>query len=511
MSWAPRTRTEIRDSLLADWAARALAASRPIIVDTGSYAWLLAGAIALIVEAQEAQLDALARELLPDTATTTFLDRHGALEQVTRVAATRAVLQLTLTGTATKTIAFGSSTLLSSDGTVYTPSANADGTGTGVTFDGSGNATAYATAQLTGSAGNLAVGTTLAWSSTPTFANPTGTVAAISVTGTDRETDASYAVRIIARRQERPASGNRADWAAWTTAVTGVDDAVVYPLLHATYGVNTLGAVTVIPLGPAQGDSTTNTRIVSGTITTRVANYIEGTVDADGNAVAAAAQVQLRPVTMASGDYSIEAATGSSQNLDLTVTLAGDYAAPFAYVAGYVVLATSTASFIKIAGNHTASGTGEFTTSRDILVNVGTANYRGGYYQTRPTAVSYNGGTGNTELTVPAMPAAPTVGSTVMPGLANWADIRTALFTLFDALGPGDTSPAARWPGEDSRLRATLYRSAIAAALVARYDADGALQAGVAGVVNVVVNTPVADVTPAAKTIVTLGTMAVHP
>ena len=66
-----------------------------------------------------------------------------------------------------------------------------------------------------------------------------------------------------------PQSGNRADWANWAEAYTGTEitQTFVYPLLapprrsqarHCEHA----GCVTVVAVGPAQGDSTTNTRIV---------------------------------------------------------------------------------------------------------------------------------------------------------------------------------------------------------------------------------------------------------
>ena len=79
-----------------------------------------------------------------------------------------------------------------------------------------------------------------------------------------------------------------------------------------------------------------------------------------------------------------------------------------------------------------------------------------------------------------------------------WNDFRTAVLAYFDALGPGDTSPASRWPTEDQQGRATVYRTALAAAAI-----------GVGGVLSATTTTPASDVPPAAKRVITLGTFTV--
>jgi uncharacterized phage protein gp47/JayE len=512
VAWDARTRDEIADTGLADHAARAEDADRPIDVRAHAPAWTFWQALALILESQEFQLDDLSKQFLPDTASTTNLDRHGAVEGVARLAATPAVLTLEVSGTPSVAVTFGSATLTGPNGAVYAPSKFSDGTGGSVALDGSGKATAYATARTAGIDGNQPDLTTLTWSAPPADSNDTALVTATFAAALEQELDGPYALRILARRQERPASGNRADWVAWATDVTGVADAVVYPRLHATYGVDTLGAVTVLPLGPAQGDSPTNTRIVSGDTADAVAGYIEGTNDADGGVSDASLLIQRRPVTMRAGDYFVEPAASTTQDLDIQVTLAAARAAPFAYSAGDAVMAspTPTDTTFSINGDVTARYKPGGAPAA-ILAPVAPADYRGGYYQLTPTSVTYNSGAGRTDFVVPALPGAAVATRVVLPGLPEWAAMRTAAFNLFDQLGPGDTSPASRWPGQESRLRSTLYQSALVAMLVAQYDDDGALHCGVNGVLNAVVVTPAGDIVPSAKTIVELGVLLVRP
>jgi hypothetical protein len=111
---------------------------------------------------------------------------------------------------------------------------------------------------------------------------------------------------------------------------------------------------------------------------------------------------------------------------------------------------------------------------------------------------SYNGGTGLTTFTL-STTLAGTPGGVVYPAPPNYRSLRDAVFALFDSLGPGDTIPASRWPTEATKGRATLYPSALVAAVLA-----------VTGVLDVTVVTPAAPVTPAAKTIVSLGRLVIR-
>ena len=149
-----------------------------------------------------------------------------------------------------------------------------------------------------------------------------------------------------------------------------------------------------------------------------------------------------------------------------------------------------------LVGNYTTGASNLANTP--VLVDVGNAYYRGGYYRVVLPAGSFAAGNTTFDLTATPLPAAPT--GTLYPPPGNWSDLRTAIFAYFDSLGPGDTTPPRRWPSEDNGARATVYRSALVAAAMA-----------VPGVLSASVTTPGTDVAPTAKVVVTLGNFLVVP
>ena len=154
----------------------------------------------------------------------------------------------------------------------------------------------------------------------------------------------------------------------------------------------------------------------------------------------------------------------------------------------------STNTTLVVAGDHTAKE------GMRALVLPSTPTARGGY-----RAVTLGPGVfaaGETTFDQTGSPVGTPSGS-VYPCPPNWETIRLAVFDYFDALGPGDTTPPSRWPAEDTEARATLYRTALAAQVIGL--------TGSTGVLSCTVSTPATDVTPAAKTVVTLGTLRITP
>jgi len=500
-------RAAIRDALLASWSAEYAAAGAPLplLIAPGSDAYLWASAFAVQIEGLEAQAEAVARDILPDQASEEALARHAYCDDVPRGAGTRARHSVTVTGPslAAALPIPATARLAYSDGTLYTID---DST---VTLSGGKpTGTISVTAVDFGAAGTRATGDVLTWVSTPTGLNPTGIVAAtpVRVVGTDVESISSWAQRIVESRRERPGSGNRSQWREWVRAYTATDiaTAYVYPLLEppASYPgagtPDTLGCVTVVAVGPVQGDSLVNTRIVpsddgstrtAGELLSRIVDYVEGDRNAAG--VVTGTGTQLRPVTLPVSNYSIEAINAASQNVVLSVT--PNDASDFPFV-GALTIAASSPTVLVVAGNH------EDKEGMRVLVHPSTPTERGGY-----RAVTLGPGVfaaGETTFDQTASPVGTPSGS-AYPCPPNWETIRLAVFAYFDALGPGDTTPASRWPAEDTEARATLYRTALAAQVIGL--------TGSTGVLSCTVTTPAADVTPAAKTVVTLGTLRVVP
>lgn len=502
MAYTGRSRDTIRAEILLQWAAEYAARGYTLLTSRSSDAYLTAGAIAVEIEGLEAQAEQTTRDILPDQASEEALERHGYVFNVPRLNGERASLTVTVTSAIAYTYPIATGTqMVYSDGTLY----NVTDTSV-VTSGGSPSGTISVTAVDAGADGTREVGDTLTFVSAPAGLSSTGAVASVVTSGTDEEDAADWAQRIVDRLRDRPASGNRADWRSWVRDYTGTDieDAYVYPLLSPPTSypgagtADTPGTVTVIPIGPVQGDSTTNTRLVptddastrsSGAELTRIADYIEGTREADGT-TASPVNDPLRPASLPEGNYSIEAitlATAENVLMALTVTTVNQPG-----WSGTMTVVSATATELVVSGNQTANA------GKTALVNIGTANYRGGF-KLFTLGPSVFGGV-NTTFTVTdqATIATAVAASTVYPAPGNWAALRTAVFAYFDALGPGDTTPASRWPSEDTQGRSTLYKTALAAAM---FDVDGVLSA--------TTTSPGSDVVADPKKVIPLGTFAV--
>lgn len=100
-----------------------------------------------------------------------------------------------------------------------------------VTTPGSGTATLRLAGIDTGSDTNIASGTVLTWAGNqPGGADATFTTSEDFTGGTDDETDAEFARRLMARIRHKPAAGNPSHFRSWAReASNSVEDAFVYP------------------------------------------------------------------------------------------------------------------------------------------------------------------------------------------------------------------------------------------------------------------------------------------
>ena len=496
MPFVGRSRETIRSELLASWAANYAALGLTLQTSLGSDAYLMASAFAVQMEGIEAQAEQTALDILPDTAGAEALDRHAYVDGIARRAGFTARHTVTVTGAAATTYTIPAGTRMSaSDGTPYVVESASV-----VTSGGPATGTITVRAVEAGATGTADVGDVLTFATAPTGLNSTGTVASTLRDGTDAESDESLADRIISRRRERPGSGNRADWASWVEAYTGTEIAqtFVYPLLAppASYPgagtPSTPGCVTVVAVGPAQGDSVTNTRIVPldddlGTRTpgaelVLIEDYIEGDRLPDGTDVSSTPNDPLRPVTVTPGNYGVEAISTVPQTVVMSVVVS--YANILQW-SGTMTVVSATSSTLVVSGDQTANS------GFRALVSIG-STYRGSYKLFTLGTGTFGGVNTTFPMTDPTIATAVAL-TTVYPGHGNFNAMRTAALNYFDSLGPGDTTPASRWPAEDDTARARLYITALAAAVN-----------GAEGVLSATTTTPASDVSPAAKTVVEL-------
>lgn len=167
-------------------------------------------------------LDWLAQQLMVDTAETVFLDRYAGIWGVLRVPAAFAAGAVTVTGTSGVVVPAGTQ-LQRSDGAAFA-----------VTLDATlvaDAAVVQVAAVMAGAAGNAAAGTQMAFVQPVTGVASAGLVAAGGlVQGADRETDDALRNRVLARIQQPPMGGAKADYVAWALEVAGVTRAWCYPL-----------------------------------------------------------------------------------------------------------------------------------------------------------------------------------------------------------------------------------------------------------------------------------------
>jgi uncharacterized phage protein gp47/JayE len=164
-------------------------------------------------------LDWLAKQLLPDTAETEWLDRHGViwLENADgskgRKVATYANGDVQFEGVPTTIIPVG--TLLSGANGVQYQTVSEGVIGSG------GLGTSQSVALTAGNIGNMTDGSSVA-PTQPIVGITTATLLGDMSGGVDTETDDQLRERILFRIQNPPMGGSQADYVRWAMAVPGV-------------------------------------------------------------------------------------------------------------------------------------------------------------------------------------------------------------------------------------------------------------------------------------------------
>jgi uncharacterized phage protein gp47/JayE len=171
-------------------------------------------------------VDWLSLQLLPDTAETEWLDRHGQIWLVNsdgttgRKQATLATGTIAATGVNGSVIPAGSLLGLGGVGAAYQT--------TTMAFVGLGPTEVPATALNAGTVGNLDEETSLSFISPPPGVDASATVIVMDG-GADTETDDELRARILQRIQNPPMGGDANDYVQWALAVPGVTRAWAFP------------------------------------------------------------------------------------------------------------------------------------------------------------------------------------------------------------------------------------------------------------------------------------------
>jgi len=170
----------------------------------------------------------LALQLLPDTAETEWLDRHGDIWLVNadgtvgRKMATYAVGEVGITGTF-EGVVIPLGTRLEGDDTAYETTMEA------MTADGGAPVNVPVRALDPGTLGNAEPGAFLAV--TPPIVNVGSTAEVITMAGgTDEENDEDLRIRVLMRIRQPPMGGDQNDYVQWALAVAGVTRAWSGPL-----------------------------------------------------------------------------------------------------------------------------------------------------------------------------------------------------------------------------------------------------------------------------------------
>jgi uncharacterized phage protein gp47/JayE len=215
MPWATPTLREVR-SVVRDYVRGTLPGADASIPN--SVLRVLADNQGALCHLNLQYLDWLARQLLPDTAETEWLDRHGDIWLVNADGTT---------GRKLATLAAGTVAFTGTSGSVVPTAARLDA-GSDFAYEttaeiilGTGPTEAPVRAIDAGAGGNLEEGATLSLALTINGVDSNATV--LEVTGgTDSETDDQMRARILHRIQNPPMGGAQADYVTWALAVPGV-------------------------------------------------------------------------------------------------------------------------------------------------------------------------------------------------------------------------------------------------------------------------------------------------
>jgi len=273
----------------------------------------------------------------------------------------------------------------------------------------------------------------------------TGAIVLEMTGGADAANDDELRARVLAYMQERPGSGNRADYREWAreTPDVGVVDAFVYPAYRG------LGTVDIVCFGPSGSRQL-------------------------GTAANATVLAYLRTRAPEHDDIMVrQLADGPLTSVSMNVTPAVGYEPDWT---GDVEVSTGSTTTVI---NCVASATFDTIEIGDRIVLLSVVSGRSTLEQREVI-----GKTGTTITLDEELLIAPTSGDTMRPGGPLVTPIIEALGTHFDDLGPGDYA-GTRYPALDVVGDGVLRTAALIAVLMS-----------IDGVLNVELLLPYNDTTP---------------
>lgn len=516
MPFAARSAVTIRTELLEGWRARYLAMSPPRDLDIteGSDAYNEADALALELAGQEIAAQEAAHRVLLRECPDDDLPQFALDDGTERKPASPARLSVTVAGPTSATTPVAGATLGSASGLRFTPIDPSTGVRlASITTDGGGAATITVECATPGTVGNLPSGTVLTWSSAPTGFAATATVSASARRGEDVESYAALRQRLLDRRAERPGSGNRADWEAWTLAVAGVGEAYVYQRTRPDTLGYRLGCVTTVPLvappsaytqaddgALSDGLDPAYSRVPSTELINTVNAYYRGEVTETGATVPTAARVEKYAAELEPLDVQALRATTVVQNV-VVYLATDDTASPFPFTGARSVTGSDlTGDGSLWVDLDDASG---IAIGQRVAVFVGTSAIRGGY------EIAGVAGTSGSRVTFTRRLRAHVLTSAdVLPAPSAWEAVRAAVLAIFDALGPGPgpssggaphSSSGVRFPFETTRGPSKLYPSKLLNASL-----------NISGVLDGNVSVPASQVSSATAQIIAPGYVRIN-
>jgi len=230
MAFSRPTLTQLRDRVEADYIA-GLSLTTILL---RSFIKVFAAIVAGVSHTLHGHIqDFIQIQFFPDTAEEEFLIRWANIFGLTRLEATFAELNITITGTDTSVIPIDT-VYQRVDGLEYKTKAEVViGTTT------PGEVAAIIVAEDAGDAGNIDDGSTVSLTSPITGVDSDATVDSTSVEGEDQETIEQLRTRLLQRIQQPPAGGKVTDYIAFALSVVGVTRVFILPgfLGQGTVGV----------------------------------------------------------------------------------------------------------------------------------------------------------------------------------------------------------------------------------------------------------------------------------